>query len=110
MRFNDRELISFAANFEGRDCEGYLQKRGETNTAFRQRWFVLKANLLFYYKSPTDAAPIGFVFLEGSRVQVAPASDVAWAFTIQFLSGSREYYLIAKDRYARAFAASLRVH
>ena len=51
IRFNEREFSHFAAQLSGRVKEGYLQKRGEGNTSFKQRYFVLKANFLIYYKT-----------------------------------------------------------
>jgi hypothetical protein len=51
IRFNEREFGHFASQTAGREKEGYLQKKGEGNTAFKQRYFVLKANFLIYFKT-----------------------------------------------------------
>ena len=66
MRYNDRDVAYFARNARIKpDRTGTLLKRGETNTAYKQRHFVLKGNLLFYFKnanvrlSPPPRAPAG---------------------------------------------------
>jgi len=41
----------FASTPDRRDHVGSLKKRGETNTALKDRWFILKGNFLFYFKS-----------------------------------------------------------
>ena len=41
----------------------HLFLAGMLNTSFKKRWFVLKGNLLFYFKSPTDKEPIGLIIL-----------------------------------------------
>jgi len=52
MRYNDRDVAYFARNARIKpDRTGTLLKRGETNTAYKQRHFVLKGNLLFYFKN-----------------------------------------------------------
>lgn len=38
------------------DKEGWLEKRGEKNTAWKKRWFVLKNNRLLYYKKVRNFA------------------------------------------------------
>ena len=66
LRFNDKDVAFLAKNARVRtDRAGLLLKKGETNTAFKQRYFVLKANLLFYFKAaavrglPTDVQTFG---------------------------------------------------
>ena len=52
LRFNDKDAVYLSKNTRLRtERAGVLLKRGETNTAFKQRYFVLKANLLFYFKA-----------------------------------------------------------
>lgn len=50
MRLNAKELVVFAKTCPRIDKRGYLYKRGVYNTQLRRRYFVLKGNLLFYYK------------------------------------------------------------
>ena len=58
LRFNDKDAVYLSKNTRLRtERAGVLLKRGETNTAFKQRYFVLKANLLFYFKAANVRAP-----------------------------------------------------
>lgn len=50
------------------DKRGYLYKRGVYNTQLRRRYFVLKGNLLFYYKHQVDEEPLGVIVLAGCSV------------------------------------------
>lgn len=43
-------------------------QRGSFNTGFKRRFFVLKGNLLYYFKFHSDTVPIGVIILEGSGV------------------------------------------
>ncbi|CAI8019948.1 Sesquipedalian-1 [Geodia barretti] len=50
MRFNDKELGAWASVFSP-DKEGLLEKKGAgRGQGYKQRWFRLKGNLLFYFK------------------------------------------------------------
>ncbi|EGC40549.1 hypothetical protein DICPUDRAFT_25009 [Dictyostelium purpureum] len=40
---------------------GFLLKKGHNFKSWRRRWFVLKDNLLSYYKSPKDTTPAGVI-------------------------------------------------
>jgi len=40
---------------------GFLFKKGQNFKSWRRRWFVLKENVLSYYKSPKDTTPAGFI-------------------------------------------------
>lgn len=57
LRYNDKDVVHMARTSRLRaDRVGPLLKRGEANTAMKLRHFVLKANLLFYYKTATVRA------------------------------------------------------
>ena len=34
--------------------QGWMYKRGEFNTGYKRRYFILKGNLLYYMKAETD--------------------------------------------------------
>eukprot|EP01132_Coremiostelium_polycephalum_P004056 gene4056-5078_t len=40
---------------------GFLSKKGHNFKSWRRRWFVLKENVLSYYKSPKDTVPAGTI-------------------------------------------------
>ncbi len=64
MHINDKQLAHFAKSTQRVDKQGYLFKKGFLNTAYKRRWFVLKGNLLFYFKDEKDSEPIGVLILE----------------------------------------------
>jgi len=51
MRYNEADITLFASSKDRMDHSGYLFKRGDNNPALKERWFVLKGNLLFYFKN-----------------------------------------------------------
>lgn len=67
MKINEKNLSAFAAK-PPVDLEGWLNKKGEINKNYQRRWFVLKANLLFYFERKGDRDPLGVVILEGCTI------------------------------------------
>jgi hypothetical protein len=65
-----RHLAAYARSGQRVDKMGWLHKRGYVNTALKERWFVLKGNLLFYFKDQayTTREPIGVLVLENFAV------------------------------------------
>lgn len=51
------------------DMEGWLYKQGDKYKTWNKRWFVLKANNLFYFKSP-KVCSLGSVQLTCVLIQV----------------------------------------
>ncbi|KAG1082671.1 hypothetical protein G6F42_022491 [Rhizopus arrhizus] len=52
------------------DMEGWLYKQGDKYKTWNKRWFVLKANNLFYFKSPKAVRMKGIINLKGYRIEV----------------------------------------
>ncbi|CAO3600056.1 unnamed protein product [Absidia cylindrospora] len=50
------------------DMEGWLYKQGDKYKTWNKRWFVLKGNNLFYFKSPKDVRMKGIINLRGYRM------------------------------------------
>ena len=48
---------------------GWLHKRGETNTAFKHRYFVLRGRTLSYYDGETASTAKGEVVLLGATCE-----------------------------------------
>lgn len=71
-----------------------LQK--ERNGTYYRRWFVLKANLLFYQERPADRHFLGVIVLEGCKVQMLE-SDGFFPFSLEFGSGLKTYRFAAAD-------------
>lgn len=46
------DVVSLAEVSVSPDMEGWLYKQGDKYKTWNKRWFVLKSNNLFYFKSP----------------------------------------------------------
>uniref|UniRef100_A0A8C4NCH1 Sesquipedalian n=1 Tax=Eptatretus burgeri TaxID=7764 RepID=A0A8C4NCH1_EPTBU len=95
MKLNKRTVAHFATCESHVDKEGTLLKRGEVNTAFQRRWFVLKGNMLFYFDSRDDREPAGLVVLEGCTVELSDAAPIEHAFALRFAGASARTYTLA---------------
>jgi len=95
---NCKHLVMFARSNSLVDKEGYLWKKGEFNTSYQKRWFILKGNLLFYYEKRNEPEPVGVIVLEDCFVQLAEGGDSPFTFSIHFTGeGTRVYKLTADD-------------
>eukprot|EP00051_Salpingoeca_urceolata_P018731 m.265874 g.265874 ORF g.265874 m.265874 type:complete len:1155 (-) comp19266_c3_seq1:47-3511(-) len=111
MKFNEREIGFFAANPDSAvDKQGYLGRRSDrSRDGYKQRWFVLKGNLLFYFKSEImlNEQPMGCVVLERVCITVHDEQDFAsptktFGFRIEFDGpGTHVHYLTAPDADSR---------
>eukprot|EP00043_Microstomoeca_roanoka_P000822 m.29311 g.29311 ORF g.29311 m.29311 type:complete len:1153 (+) comp10519_c0_seq1:89-3547(+) len=99
MKYNERELRLFGtANVGNVDQEGYLWKRGERKSdGYRKRWFVLKGNLLYYFRSHDPGTePLGCIVLERVSVVNDKKSDVhqRFQFRLEFDSPDARIYFL----------------
>ena len=62
IRMEQREFITSVK-------EGWLLKQGGRIKTWRKRYTILSGNVLYYFDSPKDRAPAGFVPLEGIRCE-----------------------------------------
>lgn len=67
---------------------------------FQRRWFVLKANLLFYQERPADRHLLGVIVLEGCAVRCLAAEE-QFAFSLVFGPGLKTYTFAAENRQAQ---------
>lgn len=91
MRCNDKELIKFGENQP--DLEGLLHHmRPQTKDwsdwyqqpQFKERYFKLKANLLYYYRV-NEQEPLGILVLENAQVAYErPHKGIPFAFSLTF--------------------------
>ncbi|XP_066976151.1 pleckstrin homology domain-containing family J member 1-like [Macrobrachium rosenbergii] len=91
MRFNSSELIDFA--LPAGEQEGRLTHKPPPrtlyDTAFKERWFKLRANCLFYYRlnefgGVDKNEPSGVFILENCEVKREADADAPFGFTIQW--------------------------
>ncbi|XP_053299322.1 sesquipedalian-1 [Pleuronectes platessa] len=98
MKLHEKILTHYLSCTSPVDKEGYLYKKKERNASYQQRWFVLKANLLFYQERPADRHLLGVVVLEGCAVRRSE-SDGQFAFSLVFEGpGLKTYRFAAVDR------------
>jgi len=80
--------------------EGFLHKKGDTNKAWKQRYFVLRGNVVMYFKSPQDKKSAGQIELSrGAQLLLGPkeASNRPHAFALAPIGSKRKYILAADN-------------
>ncbi|XP_071757030.1 sesquipedalian-1 [Centroberyx gerrardi] len=98
MKIHEKILTHYLSCTSPVDKEGYLYKKKERNASYQRRWFVLKANLLFYQERPADRHLLGVIVLEGCAVRHSE-SDGQFAFSLVFQGpGLKTYRFAAEDR------------
>ncbi|CAJ1076327.1 sesquipedalian-1 [Xyrichtys novacula] len=97
MKLHEKILMHYLSCTSPVDKEGYLYKKKERTATYHRRWFVLKANLLFYQERPADRHLLGVIVLEGCSVRRSE-SDGQFAFSLVFEGpGLRTYRFSAGD-------------
>lgn len=99
MKLNERSVAHYATCDTPPDKTGFLFKKGERNTAYHRRWFVLKGNMLFYFEERDSREPIGVVVLEGCTVELCESAE-EFAFAIKFDCARARVYKMAADSQA----------
>eukprot|EP01091_Cochliopodium_minus_P014982 TRINITY_DN5214_c0_g1_i1.p1 TRINITY_DN5214_c0_g1~~TRINITY_DN5214_c0_g1_i1.p1 ORF type:complete len:477 (+),score=153.76 TRINITY_DN5214_c0_g1_i1:21-1451(+) len=77
--------------------QGYLIKKGHVRRNWKQRWFVLRKNLLCYYKNRNDQKnkkPLGIIPLLDTSTQLIKKTNSAYVFVVNHPS-RKVYYLAA---------------
>lgn len=76
--------------------EGYLTKQGRVRKSWRVRWFVLRNNLLSYYKTKQHKKPIATLDLtKAVRVEFDNSKHKEFCFRITF--PGRTYYFLGNS-------------
>ncbi|KAM7144742.1 sesquipedalian-1 isoform 1-T3 [Macrochelys suwanniensis] len=99
MKLNERSLVCYATCDSPADNAGFLSKKGERNTAYHRRWFVLKGNMLFYFEERESREPVGVIILEGCTVELCEAAE-EFAFAIKFDCAKARTYVLAAESQA----------
>uniref|UniRef100_A0A667Z674 Sesquipedalian n=1 Tax=Myripristis murdjan TaxID=586833 RepID=A0A667Z674_9TELE len=99
MKLNERSVAHYATCDSPPDKTGYLFKKGERNTAYHRRWFVLKGNMLFYFEERESREPIGVIVLEGCTVELCESAE-EFAFAIKFDCAKARVYKMAAENQA----------
>ncbi|XP_012277644.1 pleckstrin homology domain-containing family J member 1 isoform X2 [Orussus abietinus] len=87
MKFNEKELVELSTGAAER--EGRLNHKRAHKSGFKERWFRLKYNLLFYFNINEFGQiewkqPAGVIVLENCSINVDASSESAFAFSISF--------------------------
>ncbi|XP_054723799.1 pleckstrin homology domain-containing family J member 1-like [Uloborus diversus] len=98
MRFNEKEIVCFSA--EPGDKEGRLfYKSPGFREVYKERWFKLKGNLLFYFRlnehgAVFESEPVGVIVVEQCRIQPELYTEISNAFSITFVKDfeKRHYF------------------
>ena len=96
MKLNERSVAHYATCDSPPDKTGFLFKKGERNTAYHRRWFVLKGNMLFYFEERDSREPIGVIVLEGCTVELCESTE-EFAFAVKFDCAKARVYKMASD-------------
>ncbi|KAK7934258.1 hypothetical protein WMY93_005154 [Mugilogobius chulae] len=99
MKLNERSVAHYATCDSPPDKTGFLFKKGERNTAYHRRWFVLKGNMLFYFEERDSREPIGVIVLEGCTVELCESTE-EFAFAIKFDCAKARVYKMAAENQA----------
>ncbi|KAM6944976.1 sesquipedalian-1-like [Lycodopsis pacificus] len=99
MKLNERSVAHYATCDSPPDKTGFLFKKGERNTAYHRRWFVLKGNMLFYFEERDSREPIGVIVLEGCTVELCESAE-EFAFAVKFDCAKARVYKMAADSQA----------
>ncbi|XP_041083267.1 sesquipedalian-1-like [Polyodon spathula] len=100
MKLNERSVVHYATCNSAADKTGHLYKKGERNTTYHRRWFVLKGNMLFYFEDKESKEPIGVIVLEGCTVELCESME-EYAFAVKFsCAKSRTYKMAAESQAA----------
>ncbi|KAM9744323.1 sesquipedalian-1-like isoform 1-T2 [Menidia menidia] len=99
MKLNERSVAHYATCDSPPDKTGFLFKKGERNTAYHRRWFVLKGNMLFYFEERDGREPIGVIVLEGCTVELCESAE-EFAFAIKFECAKARVYKMAAESQA----------
>ena len=100
---NTSPMISYTqVVVSGISHEGWLYKAGEINTRFKKRWFVLRSEILFYFKGRPEAkddvysGPQGHIQITKYMVQAVPSPDFAFQL-LPHAPGGRTYTMHASS-------------
>lgn len=114
MRFNEKEIVPVAsqtADKEGRLC----YKSPGFRETYKERWFKLKGNLLFYFRlneygAVYEKEPAGVLVIEQCRIQEEKYCELPFTFSITFAGDMerRHYFGCQTQRHCDEWIAILK--
>jgi len=83
----ESEMAQGDGPLDGVQKEGFLYKRGQHLHIWKQRWYLLSNNMLYYYAHKSDVRSRGVIFLTGCVVErLADDRDSHGYFGLEILS------------------------
>jgi hypothetical protein len=79
------------------DKTGELTKRGHVRKSWKDRWFVLQKDNLFYFKNKRDQKPIGHIPLRHSTVEKTTKVGKAHTFELNAPAINKIFFITAKN-------------
>ncbi|KAH3765232.1 lim domain protein [Pelomyxa schiedti] len=73
--------------------QGFLSKKGSQRRNWTNRWFVLKKNYLYYFKTNKDRVPKGVINIQGCDVRQGESANKQYSFNLTASDG--RIYIIA---------------
>jgi len=100
FKFNAKGVIGYALSGSEPDMQGDLHKQGgSSKDTMQQRYFLLKGNMLTYFKAKSDFEkkkdPAGVILLEDYEIAPLSAKDKGFRLTSRHDSGQKEFVLLA---------------
>lgn len=75
--------------------EGFLTKRGHIVKNWKQRWFVLQKQTLFYFKGKTDPSPIAGLSIAGATLRDLPDDGRPFCFELNAVRDKKVFRIAA---------------
>ncbi|XP_014239719.1 pleckstrin homology domain-containing family J member 1-like [Cimex lectularius] len=106
MRFNEHQLHLISQEKpDYEDRLSYIQLNSNSPKNFKERWFRLKSNMLFYFKftvsGQIECKAAGVIILEGSKLEYEEHGSAPFAFSLVFAGDyERRYIFSAKSEEA----------
>lgn len=94
---HERHLVRASSSVNA-TCYGYLSKLGARHKAWRERWFVLQGDKLFYFKSRSSASSISYIKVSEAYVKPCMEDDGRPSkYIFQIDTKDRLYFLKSKS-------------
>ncbi|XP_033633758.1 ras-specific guanine nucleotide-releasing factor 2-like isoform X1 [Asterias rubens] len=99
VRYEESQLLQLATRAKtDHMIAGTLQKKSSDTVKWKQRFFALYQNLLFYFESDTSQRPVGWIFLEGcycerlASTRNSKEENKYWYISIHYRHDSQRQY------------------
>eukprot|EP01094_Clydonella_sp_ATCC50884_P001086 TRINITY_DN10813_c1_g1_i3.p1 TRINITY_DN10813_c1_g1~~TRINITY_DN10813_c1_g1_i3.p1 ORF type:complete len:1472 (+),score=493.47 TRINITY_DN10813_c1_g1_i3:86-4501(+) len=86
-------------SFDDPDLEGYLHKEGHILRNWKERWFLLKDDMLYYFRTSDEQAPLGVIPLRDAHItrDIRPSSSEHTICVVPSASQLQPFYLRARN-------------